>query len=406
MSRIACVLGGLVVSAAHADPWVVVEAPAVVAVSEVQRGVFRPGTMPAVGGYLGDGWGAVGLRMRGGGLLDGPAPGDNLRDPGTGGLLAAGLAVRLSRWGGWVEGVAGGGLTGEDVVPTLEAGVGWTFPLGSVRGGPSVRYVQVRSRGRMSDTFGTADLVLVGLDLRLFSAPAKRRAPVERPAPPPPRAPVAAREPAERDGDRILDREQSCLEQLDGCRPVEGMIVEDDRIILEERVLFDLSRARVHRRGRRVIRQIVELWRQHPDWKRMRIEGHTCDLGSEEVNLQLSQQRAERARAVLLRYGVDAELVEVVGLGDRQPRDPGTSAAARQRNRRVEFVIERSRGPGGAPREGGDDRGGRGEAGGEGGRRDGAPTREGDEGELIEVERDADGVGSAGEGGGPDGARP
>jgi OmpA-OmpF porin, OOP family len=90
-----------------------------------------------------------------------------------------------------------------------------------------------------------------------------------------------------------------------------------------------------------VIAQIAELWRQHPDWKRIRIEGHTCDLGSDEMNLALSQRRAAHARAALLQHGFDQSQIDAIGLGRSRPRAAGDSEVARQRNRRVEFVIER-----------------------------------------------------------------
>jgi hypothetical protein len=49
---------------AHADDWIVAEAPAAIAVSAAQEGVFRPGAMPAIGVYRDNGVAAFGLRMR------------------------------------------------------------------------------------------------------------------------------------------------------------------------------------------------------------------------------------------------------------------------------------------------------------------------------------------------------
>src|SRR5687767_4726552 len=99
------IAGAIVASAggAHADGWLVAEAPAAIAISDAQASAFRFGAMPAVGVYAETGWLALGLRMRVGMLRNGPAQGSGFDDPGTGGLTTAGFAARASKWGGWVE---------------------------------------------------------------------------------------------------------------------------------------------------------------------------------------------------------------------------------------------------------------------------------------------------------------
>jgi outer membrane protein OmpA-like peptidoglycan-associated protein len=329
-------------SGARADRWLVLEAPAAVALSQVQQGVFRPGMMPALGGYVGNSWGAFGLRLRAGGLLNGPAPQGNLQDPGAGGLVTGALALRLTWWRGWAEVAGGGGLTGSDRVPVLEAGLGWEFPIAGLHVGPSARYLQVRSTDGTMDTFGTAQLVLVGIEVRFGQRGARTARRAEAAVRTRPRAPGPPPDAIDRDGDVAVDREQSCVQQLDDCRPLEGVTVEDDRLILEEHVLFERSRARVRTQGRLVIAHIARLWREHPDWLRIRIEGHTCDLGSEQLNHELSELRAERARGVLLGQGMDEQRVEAIGFGSSRPRRRGSDEAGRRYNRRVEFVVERA----------------------------------------------------------------
>jgi outer membrane protein OmpA-like peptidoglycan-associated protein len=328
-------------SEAHADGWVVAEAPAAVAVSDAQSGAFRAGVMPALGFYTDNGTTALGVRLRAGILRNGPAPGGHLSDPGVGGLGTAGVALRFASHGLWIEGVAGGGITGRDLVPSVEAGVGWDFAAGSVDLGPSARYVRVVSRDAMA-AFGSADLVLVGVDVRFGKARPPRlprvaiAAPVVRAAPP---AVVPAA--LERDPDRAVEREASCATDPDGCEIAQHIFLRDDRIVLDERVLFDLDRARVKSRGRELIGEIAKAWRAHPEWRRMSIEGHADVRGSDEYNLALSQHRAERVRAVFVDLGFSRDRMDAVGYGRSRPRDPGATEAAHQRNRRVEFVIER-----------------------------------------------------------------
>lgn len=79
---------------------------------------------------------------------------------------------------------------------------------------------------------------------------------------------------------------------------------------------------------------------EHPAMKSRRFElaGHTDDVGEANYNMILSRQRAESARKYLLsHYEVVPENVHSAGYGEEQPLMPGTSEAARQRNRRVEI---------------------------------------------------------------------
>ena len=151
-----------VTGTASADTWMSAELPTAVAVSDMQQQAFRAGAMPAVGGYLSlDSHFALGLRLRAGVLRNGAAPGGNFMDPSTGGLATAGFAARAIAGGVFFELVAGGGVTGSDVVPAFEAGVGYMFDFEHMAVGPSARYVHLQASS--SATFGSADLVLDSL---------------------------------------------------------------------------------------------------------------------------------------------------------------------------------------------------------------------------------------------------
>ncbi len=150
------------------------------------------------------------------------------------------------------------------------------------------------------------------------------------------------------DGDGVLDVSDACPDEPetvngnadeDGC-PDEGLIeLIGDRIVLEETVLFALNRARVRSRAHPVLQAIVTLWRQHPDWVLVRIEGHADAQGEEPFNLELSARRAERVVEALVALGMPATMFTSEGLGSSRPRVDDTTQAAYQANRRVEFVV-------------------------------------------------------------------
>ncbi|HVK88149.1 MAG TPA: OmpA family protein [Kofleriaceae bacterium] len=117
--------------------------------------------------------------------------------------------------------------------------------------------------------------------------------------------------------------------------------VLNDRIVVDEGLLFDTNRARIRSAGRELIETIATMWLVHPEWKRMRIEGHTDDRGSTEFNQRLSERRAHFARRILLRHGYAPDRIEAVGLGASIPRVEADDEAEHHANRRVEFVFVR-----------------------------------------------------------------
>ena len=72
---------------------------------------------------------------------------------------------------------------------------------------------------------------------------------------------------------------------------------------------------------------------------RIRLQGHTDDIGEENDNLQLSQRRADAVKSWLLANGIEAERLETRGFGESRPLLPNDSDANRALNRRTEFVI-------------------------------------------------------------------
>ena len=128
------------IAPAAANPEVTVEVPAAVPVSAAQAATFGTGVMPALGVYqrltphL-----ALGLRARVGALGDGGAPMAGRADAGWGGLATLAVAVRAGGAGAWLELAGGGGVTGVDPVPALEAGAGWATRVGPLEAGPALR---------------------------------------------------------------------------------------------------------------------------------------------------------------------------------------------------------------------------------------------------------------------------
>ncbi|MFN2239704.1 MAG: OmpA family protein, partial [Thermoanaerobaculia bacterium] len=73
------------------------------------------------------------------------------------------------------------------------------------------------------------------------------------------------------------------------------------------------------------------------------VEGHTDSVGSEQMNQQLSERRANSVRAFLVENGIPAARVTTIGRGEGSPVASNDTASGRQQNRRVELVIQQVR---------------------------------------------------------------
>jgi outer membrane protein OmpA-like peptidoglycan-associated protein len=71
----------------------------------------------------------------------------------------------------------------------------------------------------------------------------------------------------------------------------------------------------------------------------LEIAGHTDDKGDAEVNLKLSQRRADVVAKHLVRHGVMPNKIKAVGYGESQPIADNRTDAGRKANRRIEFRV-------------------------------------------------------------------
>jgi outer membrane protein OmpA-like peptidoglycan-associated protein len=69
------------------------------------------------------------------------------------------------------------------------------------------------------------------------------------------------------------------------------------------------------------------------------VYGHTDNQGSDEVNIPLSQKRAESVKSYLLKKGLKQNQIEAKGYGAEKPIADNSTEAGRSKNRRVEIVL-------------------------------------------------------------------
>jgi outer membrane protein OmpA-like peptidoglycan-associated protein len=103
-------------------------------------------------------------------------------------------------------------------------------------------------------------------------------------------------------------------------------------------ILFETGRADLRPGALRQLYPLVTFLHNNPE-RRVLIEGHTDNVGSESYNLELSQHRADAVRDFLIQNGVNAAQITARGYGEMSPVASNATAAGRQQNRRVEIVV-------------------------------------------------------------------
>lgn len=89
-----------------------------------------------------------------------------------------------------------------------------------------------------------------------------------------------------------------------------------------------------------ILDQAVDTLNRYPQVQ-IEIDGYTDSIGTDAYNQGLSDRRANIVDGYLTGHGVDASRITAVkGFGETHPIDTNKTAAGRQRNRRVELVVQ------------------------------------------------------------------
>jgi len=128
---------------------------------------------------------------------------------------------------------------------------------------------------------------------------------------------------------QLLSQLNSILQTRDSAR---GLIVNMSD------VLFDTGSYTLKPGAREKLAKISGIVLAHPGLN-LQIEGHTDSVGRDEFNQSLSERRADSVRDFLAEQGVPGSSISARGFGKTQPVAGNDTAEGRQRNRRVELVV-------------------------------------------------------------------
>ena len=103
-------------------------------------------------------------------------------------------------------------------------------------------------------------------------------------------------------------------------------------------IYFDFNSYELNPESKIVIDEFFLFLNENPTLK-VSIQGHTDNIGNDNDNLILSENRAKAVYEYLVSLGVDIKRVDYKGFGESKPIDTNTTEAGRALNRRTEFVI-------------------------------------------------------------------
>jgi len=130
----------------------------------------------------------------------------------------------------------------------------------------------------------------------------------------------------------LIAQQEMQLKELNAKKTERGLV-----ITLGD-VLFSTNKAQLKSGGMRNVQKLADFLKQYPQHKVL-VEGYTDSTGSNSLNQELSDRRANAVRTALIDMGISSDRVTTRGYGEAFPVAGNDTAASRQLNRRVEIIL-------------------------------------------------------------------
>lgn len=113
---------------------------------------------------------------------------------------------------------------------------------------------------------------------------------------------------------------------------------ESVKVVLPEAVLFKVNSAELNTEYFPILKKMATVLNKYPKTTIV-VSGYTDISGTETLNKELSQKRAENAKQIMMTNGVKENRLNTWGFGSKNPIADNKTEEGRKQNRRVEFVI-------------------------------------------------------------------
>lgn len=146
--------------------------------------------------------------------------------------------------------------------------------------------------------------------------------------------------PADTDGDGVPDYLDKCPNTLPGIKVNKKgcpLNKREDLENLKKGIQFQTGSAKLTKASFRTLNDIVALLKKVPA-ANLEIQGHTDNVGSDEVNKKLSQDRAQAVVDYFIDNGISSDRLRAAGYGPEKPIADNKTKKGRAKNRRVELI--------------------------------------------------------------------
>lgn len=110
------------------------------------------------------------------------------------------------------------------------------------------------------------------------------------------------------------------------------------KTIFKEYTFFDFGKYSIKVKGKKKLNKLIEIL-EKKNVQKLKIIGHTDNIGSKKYNKQLSINRAiEVSNYLLNNSSISMKNTIVEGKGEEEPLYTNTTAEGREKNRRVEII--------------------------------------------------------------------
>jgi outer membrane protein OmpA-like peptidoglycan-associated protein len=160
------------------------------------------------------------------------------------------------------------------------------------------------------------------------------------------RSAAQARAQADREAERRAEAERTAAELQTRLYASISAIMETRKgarglVAALSGVNFETNKATLKPIAREKLSKLSGVLLGFPGDYKLEIEGHTDSIGTDAYNQQLSQARAESVRNFLVEQGIPTERIpSTQGFGRTRPIAPNDTRVNREKNRRVDIVIE------------------------------------------------------------------
>jgi uncharacterized integral membrane protein (TIGR00698 family) len=151
--------------------------------------------------------------------------------------------------------------------------------------------------------------------------------------------------PGDADHDGIADADDACPQAEGpehkkpakrGCPPAR---VDQGQIRIRDPIKFARGTAKILPESKATLRALLKLLQNHPEIRKISVDGYMDSRGSKRHNVDLSRRRAAAVTRWLAQHQVPRSRLESKGFGPEQPIDTNETVLGRRNNRRVEIRI-------------------------------------------------------------------